>query len=162
MVQYWFEVFRQAYNRWSWQFVEFRDGRPRVLARSGRDYRSRKRARMAVRKFTEAIEGAQIVPGGGGYPLPVSRFAVDYNVMPLMAGVSRRGYKPKKKRPREHEAQATQAELQAPAQPAAQVTAPAPASEPERAARASRAAQTARAAQEEKPRSTRGGREPKS
>jgi hypothetical protein len=44
--------------------------------------------------------------GGGGAPLPASRFAVDYNVMPLMAGVSRRGYKPKKKRAREREAQA--------------------------------------------------------
>jgi hypothetical protein len=142
MVQYWFEVFRQANDRWSWQFVEFRGGRPRVLARSGRDYRSRKRARLAVRKFTEGIAGAQILPGAGGYQLPASRFAVDYNVVPLMAGVSRRGYKPKKRRQREREAQAAPAEVQAPAQPAAQATALTSASEPEMAARTARAART--------------------
>jgi hypothetical protein len=137
-MRYWFEVFHQANDRWSWQFVEFRGGRPRVLARSGRDYRSRKRARLAVRKFTQVIAGAQILTGVSGYQLPTSRFAVDYNVVPLMAGVSRRGYKPKKKRLPEREAKAAQAEVQAPAQPAAPATAPASASEPEMAPRAAR------------------------
>ena len=145
MVQYWFEIFRQTYDRWSWHFVEVRDGRRRVLARSGRDYPSRKKARKAVNRFAGALQEAQIMPaGGGGYRLPASRFAVDYGVVPLMAGVSRRGPKPRKKdRPdRDREAAAAPAAAAAP-------------SEPEQAA------QAVRDAQETRPRSGRGRRSTK-
>lgn len=149
MVQYWFEIFRQAYDRWSWHFVEVRDGRRRVLARSGRDYGSRKKARKSVRRFMAALQGAEIMPGTGGYRLPASRFAVDYGVVPLMAGVSR-GKGRRGRDRRERVAVATAAE---PAQ--AKAAAAAGPSEPEQAARA------ARAAQETRPRSGRSRRSTK-
>jgi hypothetical protein len=90
MVQYWFEIFRRTYDRWSWHFVEVRDGERRVLARSGRDYRSRRRARRAIRALKRAVRGAQVVvPGASGqegFPLPASSFAFVPGVVPLMVG----------------------------------------------------------------------------
>ena len=153
MVQYWFEIFRQTYDRWSWHFVELTpDGRRRVLARSGRDYGSRKRARKAVRAFTEVLEGAQVMSGVGGFPLPASSFAVDYDVVPLMAGVSRPGYEPKRTRRRDRADEAP-AQGETPAgEPAQAQAAP---SEPEQAA------QAVRAARETRPKSGRGSRKPK-
>ena len=52
MVQHWFEIVRRNYNRYSWLFVEVRDGRRRVLAYSVSDYRSRKRARPIFENHT--------------------------------------------------------------------------------------------------------------
>jgi hypothetical protein len=157
MAQYWFEIFRQTYDRWSWHFVEIRDGQRRVLARSGRDYRSRRRARKAVRALKGAVRGAQIVvPGGGheGFPLPASNFAVDYDVVPLMVGASRGGYGPRRRRRdrRDRTDEPDQAR-EATATAAAQEAAAAAASEPE---------QAAQAVQQTKPRSGRGRRSPKS
>jgi hypothetical protein len=153
MVQYWFEIFRQTYDRWSWHFVEVRDGRRRVLARSGRDYRSRKKARQAVNRFAEALQEARIMPGGAGYRLPASKFAVDYGVVPLMAGVSRRGPKSTRKKDRRERDREREREAAVAAAPPA-AAAPAP-SEPEQAA------QAVRGAQETKPRSGRGRRSTK-
>jgi hypothetical protein len=147
MVQFWFEIFRQAYDRWSWHFVEVSGGQRRVLARSGRDYSSRKKARKAAYRFVETLQDAQIMPGTGGYRLPASRFDVDYGVVPLMAGVSRRGGKPRRRDRRERVAVVAAAE---PAQ--SQAAAAAGPSEPEQAAKAMRTAKEAT------PRPARGGR----
>jgi hypothetical protein len=144
MAQYWFEIFRQTYDGWSWHFVEVRDGRRRVLARSERDYGSRKKARKSVNRFMAALQGAQIMPGSG-YRLPASRFAVDYGVVPLMAGVSRRGPRPRRKDRRERMAVAVQRQEPAAAEETTssqdQKTAAAGPSEPELAAQAARSAQ---------------------
>jgi hypothetical protein len=84
MVQYWFEIFRQSFDRWSWRFVENRDGKRRVLARSSRDFRSRRRARRSIRRLRRNILGAPIiVVGQGGFPLPASTFTIVPGVQPL-------------------------------------------------------------------------------
>jgi hypothetical protein len=115
MVQYWFEIFRRTYDRWSWHFVEVRDGERRVLARSGRDYRSRRRARRAIRALKRAVRGAQVVvPGGNGqegFPLPASSFALVPGVVPLMVGGPPIEYDPAEARRRERAGGASSAEL---------------------------------------------------
>jgi hypothetical protein len=84
MVEYWFEIFRQNVDRWAWRFVVLRDGERRVLARSGRDFRSRRRARRSIRRLRTNIEGAPIiVVGQGGFPLPASTFTLVPGVVPL-------------------------------------------------------------------------------
>jgi hypothetical protein len=89
MVQYYFEIFRQTFDRWSWRFVVVRDGERRVLARSGPDYRSRRRARRAIRRLKRAVRGASVVvvsgsTGQDGFPLPASSFAFVPGVVPLV------------------------------------------------------------------------------
>jgi hypothetical protein len=115
MVQYWFEIFRRTYDRWSWHFVEVRDGERRVLARSGRDYRSRRRARRAIRALKRAVRGAQVVvPGASGqegFPLPASRFALVPGVVPLMMGGPPIEYDPAEARQREPSRPAVQQEV---------------------------------------------------
>jgi hypothetical protein len=84
MVEYWFEIFRENVDRWAWRFVVLRDGERRVLARSGRDFRSRRRARRSIRRLRTNIEGAPIiVVGQGGFPLPASTFTLVPGVVPL-------------------------------------------------------------------------------
>jgi uncharacterized protein YegP (UPF0339 family) len=84
MVQYWFEIFRQSFDRWSWRFVVDRDGERRVVARSGRDFRSRRRARRSIRRLRSNIGAAPIVVvGQGGFPLPASTFTLVPGVVPL-------------------------------------------------------------------------------
>jgi uncharacterized protein YegP (UPF0339 family) len=84
MVEYWFEIFRQNVDRWAWRFVVLRDGERRVLARSGRDFRSRRRARRSIRRLRSNIQGAPIiVVGQGGFPLPATTFALVPGVVPL-------------------------------------------------------------------------------
>jgi hypothetical protein len=84
MVQYWFEIFRQSLGRWSWRFVENRDGERRVLARSSRDFRSRRRVRRSIRRLRRNVLGAPvIVVGQGGFPLPTSTFTIVPGVQPL-------------------------------------------------------------------------------
>ena len=55
MIKYRFEIVRGSFGRYSWQFVELDGGRRRVLARSGRDYGSRKRAREAIIQLKELV-----------------------------------------------------------------------------------------------------------
>lgn len=154
MAQYWFEIFRQTYDRWAWHFVEIRDGRRRVLARSGRDYRSRRRARKAVRALQRSVRGAEVLVAGAGhegFPLPASRFAVDYDVVPLMVGASRPGFGPPRRRRDRRGRTDEPVQAREAATPTAQEAAAAP-SEPEQAAKAVQATQQA------KPRSGRGRR----
>jgi hypothetical protein len=159
MLQYWFEIFRQTSDRWVWHFIELRDGRRRVLARSGRDYRSRRRALRAARRFTEALRRSQVTFGSGGFQLPASSFAVDFDVVPLMAGVSRSGFESPTKRRRDRADQAAPAEDQAAAeQPVKAEQAPQAPSEPEVAAEAVRPTQDKETTP---PKSGRGGRRAK-
>lgn len=159
MVQYWFEIFRQTLDRWSWRFVVLRDGERRVLARSGRDFRSRRRARRAVRRVRRAMRRAPIVVvGQDGFPLPATSFAFEPGVVPLVVQGSRDEFEPAgarqsigtgraplaelrthngepvpaQEQPPQPQVQQAPAEAATPAPPAAQEQAPEPEPEPEK------------------------------
>src|SRR5262245_28224572 len=81
MNDFWFEIVRRSFDRYEWVFVGLRDGRPRVLARSGRDYRSRKKARRAIAQVREAFPGAEV---RRSFTLPRTRFQLVPGVLPLI------------------------------------------------------------------------------
>jgi uncharacterized protein YegP (UPF0339 family) len=91
MKKYWFEIVRRASKRYSWLFVELRDGRQRVLACSARDYRSRKRARRAVTMLQSAVPGAYVIErrcSTDRFMVPDSSFQLVSGVLPLVVGES--------------------------------------------------------------------------
>lgn len=84
--QYWFQVIKRGYDRYSWVLVEARDGRVRVLAHSARDYSSKKKTRKAIERVMGAAGDAQVLDEACGYPgfdVPMTRFEVDPYVFPL-------------------------------------------------------------------------------
>lgn len=87
---FWFEVVRRSRNRYDWVFVADCDGRPRVLARSGREYRSRKKVRRAIRRLRYEFPRADIRRGDEGFSLPRTRFELVPGVLPLVVRESRR------------------------------------------------------------------------
>jgi uncharacterized protein YegP (UPF0339 family) len=123
-----FEIVRRPNGRFAWRFVVRKDGRPRVLARSARDYRTRARAVEAI----DTMREADVVDAGGAdpepFPLPVTRFRIVSGVVPLIVDEF----------PTEYESQvqaaARQARLEAPRQAAA-----VEAAEPKRAPKRSKA-----------------------
>jgi uncharacterized protein YegP (UPF0339 family) len=84
---FWFEIVRRSRNRYAWVFIGVRDGRPRVLAESGRDYRSRKKARRAIARLRYEVQDAEI---RRPFTLPRTRFQRVPGVVPLIVdgGVS--------------------------------------------------------------------------
>jgi hypothetical protein len=91
MKKYWFQIVRRAYKRYSWLFVEVRDGQQRVLACSARDYRSRKRARRAVTVLQRVVPDADVIELRGSkdpFAVPSSSFQLVSDVVPLVVGQS--------------------------------------------------------------------------
>lgn len=93
MNEFFFDIIRRSRNSYEWVFVAFRDGRPRVLARSGRDYRSRKKTRRAIERLQYAFPRAEI-RSRDPYPLPYTRFDLVPGVLPLRAGTVPSGFEP--------------------------------------------------------------------
>lgn len=91
MNDYWFEIVRRSRKRYDWVFVADRDGRPRVLARSGRDYRSRKKVRRAIARLQDAFPYAEI-RSRDQFRLPNSRFEVVPGVLPLRVQSASAGF----------------------------------------------------------------------
>jgi hypothetical protein len=87
MKPYRFEIVRRAFGGFGWVIVRIDDRGRRVLARSERSYRSRKRVRRAIAAF----EGAPIVDATNDYqtfPLPASSFRFVPGVVPLIVDES--------------------------------------------------------------------------
>lgn len=87
MKQYRFEIVRRAFGRFGWIFVRIDDLGRRVIARSERSYRSRKRVRRAI----AALEDAPIVDATKDYlpfPLPATSFRFVPGVVPLIVDES--------------------------------------------------------------------------
>jgi hypothetical protein len=88
MKHYRFEIVHRAFGRFGWIFVRINDRGRRVLARSERSYRSRKRVRRAI----GALRGADdIVDATEGYlpvPLPATSFEFVPGVLPLIVDES--------------------------------------------------------------------------
>jgi hypothetical protein len=79
-----FEIVRRTYRGYSWRFVVLKDGQRQVLARSHRDYRSRKKVKRAI----DALQHADVVDLSVT-PVPVllhSTFGILPGVTPLMVG----------------------------------------------------------------------------
>jgi uncharacterized protein YegP (UPF0339 family) len=75
--RYSFEIEKRAKKRFSWVFVEYAGRGRRVLARSNRDYKRKKRAEKAVCTFRKKTGSADIRDADGGtdaFDLPPSRF----------------------------------------------------------------------------------------
>jgi hypothetical protein len=85
----WFEIVRRTYDRFSWVFIEEGDGRRRILARSHRDYRSRKKVRRAVARLQLLVDGAEVRDGAGwseSVELPNTSFHLAPYALPLLVG----------------------------------------------------------------------------
>lgn len=86
MKQQRFEIVRRADRRYSWLLVEVEGERRRVLARSQRDHRSRKRVEKAIAE----LRTAEILPVGSDdtSPWEPTTFHVVRGVKPLIVGSS--------------------------------------------------------------------------
>jgi uncharacterized protein YegP (UPF0339 family) len=87
--EHWFEIVRRTYGRYSWVFVEVDGQRRRILARSDRDYGSKKKVKRAIaglkKDFSDAvIRDATRSPACEPFPLPVAHFHVVSGVVPLI------------------------------------------------------------------------------
>ena len=124
MSHFWFEIIRRSRKRFEWVFVGVRDGRPRVLARSGRDYRSRKRARRAIRRLQYAFPEAGI-RNADRFSLPYTKFELVPGVLPLRVQSAPSGYVPAEASKREYTALTPARAQEQPAEPEEQPTEPA-------------------------------------
>jgi len=82
MVRYRFEIVRRAFGRFGWILVDQRRGR-RVLARSERSWRSKKRVARAIK----GLAGADVVDRTNGrsqFQLPNTSFHLLTDVVPLI------------------------------------------------------------------------------
>jgi hypothetical protein len=88
MRQFWFEIVPRSFDRYGWLFVGLKQDRRRVLARSGRDYRSPDKARDAIVALQEMAAFVPIVEAGSTadepLPLPATSFAFVSGVLPLV------------------------------------------------------------------------------
>jgi hypothetical protein len=87
MNPYRFEIVRRAFDRFGWVFVRIDDRGRRILARSERSYRSRKRVKRAI----AALKEAPIVDATEDYlpfPLPATSFRFVPGVVPLIVDES--------------------------------------------------------------------------
>jgi hypothetical protein len=83
---YWFEIVRRTYDRYSWVFVEDRNGRRRVLARSERDYRSKKRVKRAIARIQDVLGDADVFDATDPLDLPDVSFERTPDALPLLVG----------------------------------------------------------------------------
>ena len=109
MNEYWFDIIRRSRKRYEWVFVAFRDGRPKVLARSGRDYRSRKKTRRAIRRLQYVFPRAGI-RSRDPYRLRYTKFEIVPGVQPLPVTSAPSGYVPAAAPRREFAAATTEQE----------------------------------------------------
>lgn len=123
MNDFWFEIVRRSRKRYEWVFVGVRDGRPRVLARSGRDYQSRKKTRRAIRRLQYAFPRADI-RNADPFPLPYTRFEIVPGVLPLRVQSAPSGYVPATARKRGYGALAPARSEEPATAPAEQQAAP--------------------------------------
>jgi hypothetical protein len=80
---YRFEIVRRRSDRFGWRVVAIDDARRRVLGRSERDYRSRKKAKKAIDALRVAlVEDTTRSPRGSR--LPDTEFEVVPGVLPLI------------------------------------------------------------------------------
>jgi hypothetical protein len=89
MKRYRLEIVRRTSGRFGWIFVRIDDRGRRVLARSERSYRSRKRVLRAIC----ALKDAGIADATEGYlpfPLPATSFRFVRHVVPLIVDESPR------------------------------------------------------------------------
>jgi hypothetical protein len=87
MKQYRFEIVRRGFGRFGWIFVRIDDRGRRVLARSERSYRSKKRVRRAIAAFDNApiVDATkEFLP----FPLPATSFKFVPGVVPLIVDES--------------------------------------------------------------------------
>jgi hypothetical protein len=87
MKRYRFEIVHRSFGRFGWIFVRIDERGRRVLARSERSYRSRKRVRKAI----AALDDAPIVDATREFlpfPLPVTSFKFVPGVVPLIVDES--------------------------------------------------------------------------
>ena len=87
MQSYRFDIVRRKSDRFGWRVVAFDDYGERVIARSERSWRRRKKAKQAI----EAIQKAPVCDttrprGDNGFDLPATRFGVVEGVVPLVVG----------------------------------------------------------------------------
>jgi hypothetical protein len=85
MRRYHFEIVRRAFGRFGWVIVDERRRRRRVIARSERSYRSKKRVRRAI----DRLGGGRIVDRTKeprGFQLPRTSFQLLPGVTPLIVG----------------------------------------------------------------------------
>jgi hypothetical protein len=83
-----FNIIRSPIGNFTWVLLESRDGVARVVALSGRRYRSARKTRKAIKRLQASVAGAEIfAPGDGDLcQLPDSVFAVDTSAVPLVVG----------------------------------------------------------------------------
>lgn len=91
-----FEIVRRGFRRFSWVLVEERDGHRRVLARSHRDYRKKKKVEDALADFRQGVADALVVDASGwpqGHDEVDATFELAPYVVSLVVGepVRRRG-----------------------------------------------------------------------
>jgi len=87
MKEYRIEIVRRACGRFGWVFVRIDERGRRVLARSDRSYKSRKRVRQAI----TALRDADVFDATKGYapfPLPTTSFKLVPGVVPLIVDES--------------------------------------------------------------------------
>jgi hypothetical protein len=83
MKEYRIEIVRRSWRRFGWVFVRIDERGRRVLARSDRSYKSRKRVRQAI----DALREARVFDATKGYapfPLPATGFRLVPGVVPLI------------------------------------------------------------------------------
>jgi uncharacterized protein YegP (UPF0339 family) len=88
MKVYRFEIVRRAFGRFGWVFVRINDGGRRVLARSERSYRSRKRVRRAIATLKGADDIDDATEDYLPSPLPATSFEFVPGVLPLIVDES--------------------------------------------------------------------------
>ena len=87
MKEYRIEIVRRACGRFGWIFVRIDERGRRVIARSDRSWKSRKRVRNAI----AALRDADVFDATEDYapiPLPATRFALVPGVVPLIVDES--------------------------------------------------------------------------
>jgi hypothetical protein len=83
MKRYRIEIVRRAFGRFGWIFVRIDERGRRVLARSERSYRSRKRVQRAITRLQDArIDDT--TEGDLPFPLPAKSFKIDHDTLPLI------------------------------------------------------------------------------
>lgn len=81
---YRFEIVRRRYDRYSWIVVAAQQGRRRIVASSGRDYRTKAKVASVI----ERLQKAQVIDATGTTPaqpiqLPETSFHLVSGVLPL-------------------------------------------------------------------------------
>ena len=83
MKEYRIEIVRRSWGRFGWVFVRIDERGRRVLARSDRSYKSRRRVCKAVDALKEAgVYDA--TKGSAPFPLPAAAFRLVPGVVPLI------------------------------------------------------------------------------